>query len=285
MKRHLLIFSLLIVSLSLSAQSVLSFGARGGLEFMMPKSDQTVHSKTGYAGVLDIGFTNYWLTTSGYWGINTGVSAGYAKNECQIDLRQQQYMTDLDNWNLLVVIDGDMSTKLQRTYVEIPLMAAFRSHGFVMQLGVKGQYAFWSKTTQNFNGDPTSEAVLLDVGVTFENYIEFPKKEMSFTGNAPSFSILAATRIGYEAKIKNFGRIGIIAYLDYNIWNTGTGTSNSSTPLISITPPSATESMGLEINDAFSAVITRINPLQVGLSLYYAIEFMPRDKYYDSVLY
>lgn len=280
MKRIILSLSMLIVVFSLSAQSVLSFGPRGGLEFMLPKSDQTTHSKLGFAGVFDIGYTYYWPTVSGDWGIHTGVSAGYAKNECQIELWQQFTNYDYLNNEMLYTVTGDVSATLQRAYAEIPLMAALQKNGFVLQLGLKGQYAFWSRATQTVkNASIDAYYVPFDVHVTDEliTGVLSPdqKKEQVLSGGAPLFSLLAAMRIGYEAKVGYSGRIGIVAYLDYNVWNTGTGTNKSTTPLIAVAPitdPSYPVP-AVTVNNSFSTVMTRINPLQVGLSLYYAIEF------------
>jgi len=280
MKRIILSFSMLIVTCALSAQSVLSFGPRGGVEFMMPKSDQTTHSKLGYSGAFDIGYTYYWPTSSGDWGIHTGVSAGYAKNECQIELNQQFTNYDYLDTEMLYTITGDANAMLQRAYAEIPLMTAFRTNGFVLQLGLKGQYAFWSRATQTIkSASIDAYYVPFDVHVTDEliTGVLSPdqKQEMVLSGGAPTFSLLTSMRIGYEFEVGKVSRLGIIAYLDYNVWNTGMGSGAPSTPLIAVSPitdpvdpvPTVT------VNNAFSSVITGVNPLQLGLSLYYAIEF------------
>ncbi len=284
MKRMISSIAMLIVALSLSAQSVLSFGPRAGLEFMMPQSDQKTKSAIGYSGVFDIGYTYYWQTrNSGDWGIHTGVSAGYAKNECQIGLWQQFTNHDYMNNEMQYTISGDVSAWLQRAYAEIPLMAAFRMNGFTLQLGVKGQYAFWSRATQQINNASIDAYyVPFDVHVIDElitgTMAPEQMKEMVLAGGAPLFNLMLAGRIGYETKVSNSGRLGIIAYIDYNVWNTGMGTSNASTPLIAVSPiedpmdpvPTVT------VNNAFSTVINRINPLQIGISLYYALEFKPQ---------
>ena len=275
MKRSLFILSLLIVTCSLSAQSVLSFGARGGLEFMMPKSDwATMKTKVGYAGIVDIGYT--------YWGIHTGISAGFAQNECQIDMVEQMSFHDPDGGTPLeYTINGNLSAKLQRAYGEVPVMAAFQRNGLLIRLGMKGQFAFWSRTIQKLNMVDVS-AFFPEYGVIVTNgitgHVENNQK-MEFDGGAPAFSLWAALHIGYEMKVRKTDRLGVFAYLDYNFWNTGTGTTSS---LTSITPPSGSTDADVSVGNALSAVITRINPIQVGVTVYYALELRTYHRHTKS---
>ena len=269
MKRFILSFFLQIVTLCLSAQSFLSFGARGGLEFLRPKSDQTIRSELGSTGIFDLGYTYYCTTSSGDWGICTGISVGYVMNKCQFEL-MQQFTNYYDNEDTEVnyTVTGDVNTRLHRVFGEVPLMAAYHRKGFVLKFGLKGQYAFWSSTTQMFNN------LCIDAYFVPEN-VSIPPNTIigtmkSKVGDVPLVSILAAISFGNEIEVKNSGRIGIIAYLDCSIWNTAT--RNTTTPLISISSSSKTGVADVSINNAFLTVITRINPIQVGLSLYYAIE-------------
>ena len=274
MKRSLFILSLLIVTCSLSAQSVLSFGARGGLEFMMPKSElTTLQTKVGYAGLVDIGYTYYWFTQKGEWGIHTGLSGGLAQNASQIGLQDHIYRQYHDGTVKHFTVEGNMDIILQRAYGEVPLMAAFRKNGIVARLGLKGQFAFWSNTSQKIKANDLSDPYddrRLFIGGT---------QKMEFKGGAPVFSLLAAMQIGYELKVRKTDRLGVFAYLDYNFWNTGTGTTSS---LTSITPPSDSSFADISVGNALSAVVTRINPIQVGVSVYYALELRTYHRHTKS---
>lgn len=280
MKRIILMLSVLIVALSLSAQSLLSFGARGGFEFMMPKSGQTTNTQLGCSGALDIGYTCYWQAYKGDWGIHTGLSAGYAMNGCQIELNQQYTNFDYLNNEMLYTVTGDVSARLRRAYLEVPIMAALRYNGFILQLGLKEQVSVWSQATQIVR-DASIDAyyVPYDVHITDQlvTGILSPeqKKEQIQSGGSLLFSLLAAMRIGYEEKVSKTGRVGIIIYLDYNVWNSGLATTHSTTPLIYVSPITDTNYPvpTVTVNNAFSTVLTNVNPIQVGLSIYYAIEF------------
>ena len=90
MKRIIIFLMAFSSTILVSAQSVLSFGVRGGSDLLIPKSEQTIKPKMGLAGNFDIGYTYYWKTRgSGECGIHTGASVGYANNMCQITFSQQ----------------------------------------------------------------------------------------------------------------------------------------------------------------------------------------------------
>ena len=264
MKRSLFILSLLIVTCSLSAQSVLSFGARGGLEFMMPKSDLTkMQTKVGYAGLVDIGYTYYWFTQKGEWGIHTGLSGGFAQNASQIGLQGHIYRQYHDGTVKHITVEGNMDIILQRAYGEVPLMATFRKNGIVARLGLKGQFAFWSNTSQKIKANDLSA---FDISMPMgDNSFTGGTQKMEFKGGAPLFSLLAAMQIGYELKVRKTDRLGVCAYLDYTMWNTGSGNGHSSSD-----------------NIVFSQVITRINPIQVGVTVYYALELRTYHRHTKS---
>ena len=270
MKRSLFILSLLMVTCSLSAQSVLSFGARGGLEFMMPKSDwATMKTKVGYAGIVDIGYTYYWFTRIGDWGIHTGISASFAQNECQIDIMDQVTREYHDGTEIYYSIAGKLNAKLQRAYGEVPLMAAYHKNGIVARLGLKGQFTFWSRTLQEVYGHDIGafvEGIVVDVlDKPLPDFVgEEHQQKAELKGGAPAFSLLAALQVGYEIKIRQTDRLGVFAYLDYNFWNTGTGTTHQTD------------------NSAFSTAITRINPIQVGVTVYYALELRTYHRHTKS---
>ena len=76
--KRLFVYSIMAcVALQVSAQSVLSFGGRGGFDFLLPQSEQQIRSTLGFAGAFDVGYTNYWPIKKTDLGIHTGVSVGY----------------------------------------------------------------------------------------------------------------------------------------------------------------------------------------------------------------
>ena len=284
MKRFIIILSVLSFALGLSAQSVLSFGVRGGLDFMIPKSNQSTRPKLGMGGNFDIGYTYYWPVSSSDLGIHTGISAGYATNETRILLYQQYTNYDYMANEMLYTISGDVNVLLKRAYAEIPLMLAFRSSGFIAQLGVKAQYSFWSKASQRV-GETSIDAfyVPFNVHVTDELITglvsDKDRNEKDIKGGAPKLNVLVAARIGYETQVGTSGRIGIAAYLDCNVWN-NYASQLIDKPLIAVEPISnpVYPVPNVVVNNAFGTVISGMNPLQIGVSFYYGIEF-ERDHY------
>jgi hypothetical protein len=184
---------------------------------------------------------------------------------------------------MLYTTSGKVNAMHKRAYAEIPLMAAFRSRGFVLQLGPKVQYSFWNSAAQSIEeSNIDAYYVPFDVHVTNEVITGVVSAndlaERKLEGGAPAFNILAALRIGYETRVGNQTRIGIMAYVDYNIWNT-LSISRIDQPFIAVAPitDAANPVPDVTVNNAFSSFISGINPLQVGISLYFGIEFEQRS--------
>lgn len=278
MKRIIIFLIALTSTILVSAQSVLSFGARGGLDFLMPKSEYSAKAKLGFAGNFDIGYTYYWNTrNSGDWGIHTGVSFGYAQNRTLLEFTQQYTNYDYLDIEMLYTTSGSLDAELQRMYVEVPLMAAFRYNGFVMQLGMKAQCAVWSRAKQLLS-DPVVDAYYVPFSVHVTNelitgLVANEDLQKTYSDIAPRMNILVGGRIGYEFKVKNTGLLGIMAYVDYNVWNTSSFKTNQA--LISVAPITdpVNPVPAVTVNSAFTSLISRINPLQVGINLYYGLSF------------
>ena len=280
MKRIIIFLMAFSSTILVSAQSVLSFGVRGGSDLLIPKSEQTIKPKMGLAGNFDIGYTYYWKTRgSGEWGIHTGASVGYANNMCQITFSQQYTNYDYMSNEMLYTTSGKVNVMRKRAYAEIPLMAAFRSRGFVMQIGPKVQYSFWNSAAQRIEeSNIDAYYVPFDVHVTNEVITGVVSgkdlEEKMLEGGTPTFNILAALSLGYETRVGNQSRIGIMAYVDYNVWNT-LSIARIDQPFIAVAPimGAANPVPAVKVNNAFSSFISGINPLQIGISLYFGIEF------------
>lgn len=278
MKRIIIFLIALTSTILVSAQSVLSFGARGGLDFQMPKSEHSPKVKLGFAGNFDIGYTYYWNTrNSGDWGIHTGASFGYAQNRTLLEFTQQYTNYDYLNNEMLYTTSGALDAELQRMYVEVPLMAAFHYNGFVMQLGIKSQSVVWSRAQQTLSS-PVIDAyyVPFNVHVTNElitGLVANEDLQKTYSDIAPRVNILVGGRLGYEFGVGDTGLLGIMAYVDYNVWNTPSFKTDQA--LISVAPITdpVNPVPAVTVNSAFTSLISRINPLQVGITLYYGLSF------------
>lgn len=278
MKRIIIFLIALSSTILVSAQSVLSFCARGGLDLLMPKSEYSTKAKLGFAGNFDIGYTYYWNTrNSGDWGIHTGASFGYAQNRTLLEFTQQYTNYDYLNIEMLYTTSGALDAELQRMYVEVPLMAAFRYHGFVMQLGMKAQCAVWSRAQQTLSS-PVIDAYYVPFSVHVTNelisgLVANEDLQKTYSDIAPRMNILVAGRLGYESGVGDTGLLGIMAYVDYNVWNTSSFKTNQA--LISVAPITdpVNPVPAVTVNSAFTSLISRINPLQVGITLYYGLSF------------
>jgi hypothetical protein len=269
------------MSLALSAQSLVSFGGRGGFDFMVPGTKQTLHSKFGVAGAVDIGYTYYWhIGALNGLGIHTGISAGYATSDCEIEFNQQYTNYDYLNNELQYTTTGKTGISMKRAYAEVPLMVAFRSNkNIIAQLGLKVQYAFKSSITQQ-----TKEATIdayfpaYDIHITDQlitgRITEEDKNGRILEGSAPTWNLVLAMRAGYEFRFNKKHIVGIAAYLDFNLWN-NLSFPQIDQPHIAVAPITDPVSPvpAVTVNNAFSTVISRINPIQIGVSVYYALEY------------
>ncbi len=282
MKRISIVLSILFIVTTSSAQSVLSLGLRGGADFLMPQTDQKAHTQLGVAGAFDIGYTYYWPTQNGDWGIHTGVSVGYSRANTQVDFQHQYTRYDYLGNELLYTTSGTTDVALQRVFSDVPIMLALRCKGFAMQLGLAAQLTAWNKSRQSLQ-NPIIDAYYVPYDVHVINELitgEVAPEDMreQTRGGSPFFSLLVAGRVGYEAKIRDDRRIGIAAYVNYNVWNTFP--SSNPQPLIDVAPikdptnpvPTVT------INNPFTSVISAIHPLQVGITIYYNFEFGAKQK-------
>ena len=97
--------------------------------------------------------------------------------------------------------------------------------------------------------------------------------QKTYSDIAPRMNILVGGRIGYESKVGETGLLGIMAYVDYNVWNTSSFKTDQS--LISVAPITdpVNPVPAVTVNSAFTSLISRINPLQVGITLYYGLSF------------
>ena len=278
MKRIIIFLIALTSTILVSAQSVLSFGARGGLDFQMPKSEYSAKAKLGFTGNFDIGYTYYWNTrNSGDWGIHTGASFGYAQNRTLLEFTQQYTNYDYLDIEMLYTTSGALDAELQRMYLEVPLMAAFRYNGLVMQLGMKAQCAVWSRAQQTLSS-PVIDAYYVPFSVHVTNelitgLVANEDLQKTYSDIAPRMNILVGGRLGYEFKVGATGSLGIMAYVDYNVWNTSSFKTDQA--LISVAPITdpVNPVPAVTVNSAFTSLISRINPLQVGITLYYGLSF------------
>lgn len=276
MKKTFLLLFIILCAQLMSAQSKLHFGARGGVEFLMPKSDYTTKNKVGGLGVIDFGYTYYWNTrNSGDWGIRTGLSAGYATNQTLLDFSQKYTNFDYLKNEMLYTTSGNVDIALQRAFVEVPVMAAFKYNGFVMDLGLKAQYTIWNRAKQKLS-NPAIDAfyVPYNVHVTDElitGVVNQNDLNKTYNGGAPFFYLLIAFRIGYEFQVESNGKLGLAASLDYNVWNNFSNHYTQSlisvAPIVNIVDPVPK----VTVNNAFGTLISGIHPLTIGLSIYYVL--------------
>lgn len=286
MKRLVLCIFVLAMTLTLYAQSSFSVGARGGFDFLVPESKQASHAKFGVAGALDVGYTHYWFIGGfGDMGLHTGLSAGYATNETRVDWEQQYTNVDYLNNEMLYTANGNTTLTMYRAYAEIPVMAALRTKNIIAQLGLKAQYSFWSDVTHKVNEvNIDAYYVPYDVHVTNELITGKLAPEnlttKTLSNAAPNFNLLVAMRVGYEFRIRKKDIIGVAAYLDCNVWNTKSAPQED--PHIAV---SSIDNSGpipvpaITVNHAYNTVTSRIFPIQVGVSVYYALEFRIRGSF------
>ena len=279
------------LTVQVSAQSLLSYGARGGLDFINPRSEQAINSKLGYAGAFDLGYTYYWPLRGTDLGIHTGTSIGYANSGIECSCEQQYTNYDYLNNEMIYTTSGTYTNSIKRVFLEVPLMAALRKKGFVAQIGVKAQMNVYSTTTQDVRTSMI-DAYYVPFAVHVVNEVitgVVPQEELhkEFKGN-PTLSLLIAGRIGYEMSTRHNSKIGFLAYVDYNVvggkfssyryWKNDDYNKSDSQidiPIIMVSPITDADNPvpTVTVNNIMESIVARINPLQVGISIYYALEW------------
>lgn len=281
MKKINIILLALVLASSVQAKSKISFGLQGGLDLPFVTSEHKVKTGVGYATAFEFGYGYYWSTSYHTldWGIQTGLIANFASSSYEADFSHQFTNLDYLGNELLYTTSGNVGVQSQRLKLELPILVGMQAKGFVLNIGPKIGLPVWSQSKQSLS-TPNVDAyyTAFDVHVVNElvtGKVDDTQLSQSFKNDAPTFNLHLVAKLGYEWELKNNNALGLVACIDYNVWNTFAG--NSANPLIMVAPITnpAYPVPTVTINNAAECVAQRINPLQVSISFYYSIYHEP----------
>lgn len=281
MKKITIVLLCILTITCMHAQSKFSFGLQGGLDMLLPKSEHKASTKPGCAAAFEFGYGYFWSTYfhTVDWGIHTGLSINFASSAYEAAFSHQFTNFDYLNNELQYTTSGELNMTSRRLHLELPIMAAMKTKGFIMHLGVKLGVPVWSQSTQTLS-NPNVDAYypLFDVHVVNElvtGKVDDSQLTQQFTGDAPIFNLILAAKLGYEWEVKRNNALGIMAGVDYNVYNTFVGKAN--TPLIHVAPITniAIPIPEVTVHNANNTVLQRIHPLQLSVTFYYSIYYQP----------
>lgn len=283
MQKKILFLGLALCTLlnaNAEVSSQLMVGLRGGAENIFLKANPTIQSSFQPAANLDLRYGFYApLGQATQFGLQLGLGFGYAKSMFSGNFMDWYTNIDYLGLEMQYSTSAQFQSSINRLHLETPLMITMRSHGFVLGIGAKMQIPVWTKSVQTLS-DVLVDAYYprSDVHVPNERITGLVENtdldEPNFWSNT-KLNVLLSLQTGYEWQIKPQHHIGLMVYVDYNIWNSYKSTT---APVIDVAPISDASYPvpNVVVKDA-PAVLTQVmHPLQVGVSLYYA--FSSKDK-------
>jgi len=281
-KRIYLIAIALCAILGLQAEvtSQWIFGLRGGIENYWMQANPTVQTSHQPAGNVDIRYGFYApVGKPTQVGLQLGLGLGYAQSAFKGSFTEQYTNTDYLGLEMQYNNAANYTNSVQRLYLEVPLLISLRSHGFVLGAGAKFQMPVWTESKQSLSD--------INIDAYYPRYSVHVPNELitGVVANTESsganlwqnakYNVLVSLQTGYEWQVKPQHHIGLMVYVDYNVWNSYRPTASPIIDVASISNivypvPEVT------VKNAPSVLTQSLHPLQAGLSLYYA--FSPKEK-------
>lgn len=264
-------------SAALAQTNGAAFGIFGGASWWKANGDLTNTPGATFGFEIDyVGRAA--LSSNTELGAKLGLAIGFASASHQLTNYTEQY-TNQDYYpeNLDYTITADTYKQKQKQWqLMVPVMLSLKTHGVVLNVGAKMMYLL----TQNRQLDVTNAHINVyypDFDVPTIDYLatgRLPgfKDHQSGTGNMPKLSVLLAGEIGYEWTLSNASYIGLVAYVDYSVWN-----NYSNTPaghrLIDVAPILNKEYPvpDIKVNYLTDTYADKVNYLSVGVRFYYLL--------------
>jgi len=268
---------------SLQAQyNVLYVGGRvGGNGYLNKSTDQNLKTKFGVQTMFDLSYAYLGeLDSYAYLGIKLGASVGWCQNNFV-----SQYENQFVNYDYLgkqmnyTIKTENVMQKINQYQVEVPVMMAFRYSGVCANVGLKAMIPFNATYTQSLAGLSIA-AYYPEYDVTVTNEVitgladqeQFTKSDKM---NVPSINLMVGAEFGYEFDLgDDDNAIGVMAYLDYSVWNNYSGQEGSTNNMIIVSPISDPNNPvpTVDIGIISSSSISAMNYFDVGVKVYYRFQ-------------
>lgn len=260
--------------LAVAQSHVLSFGICGGGTTLLQQSGQNVKDHVGGLGGIDVGYTFYAPLRSVQMGVRTGIGLNYGAVRLDGSFKQQYTNTDYLGNEMRYTTSGNLYVRQQMLMMNIPVMMALRVKGFTFNTGVYLQSFLWQQAAQQIT-NPLIDAYypMTDVHVTNEIITGMAtdgqlssKKHFG----APAIGLGVGIEIGYEFPISR-GWIGVQALVRYAVCNNYEPVSSPVIRVSAISNPDYPVP-DIRICPAVQSIVSKTNPLEFALKLYYAFE-------------
>lgn len=279
--QYILLLCLIVCSLPLMAAQNnlhnLHIGVAGGMNHHLIPKDEPLTSKIGANGALALDYVLYHplKNRNTHVGFKTGLLLGYRQAQYNGAFEQQFSHMDYLGNQMDYTTSGNVNIAQQQLYASLPLMFALRQQGLVWNIGVRLQANMHLQGTQQITS-PLIRAYYPAYGVTITNELitglpSDNQLSMPMAKTPMVIECLAATEIGYEFSINKKNAVGVMAYCHVGMWNSLSTASGQTIIQVAPITDSTNPVPAVTIGDAYSALLNTYMPLQVGVTLYYAL--------------
>lgn len=273
--RSFAIFTLLCVALIAAAENNnLSVGIKAGTAYYT--TDAEAKSQFGPSLGLTVNYSCLWRIdyTSIQMGLMTGVGAAWSQTGLNMEWQTQYTNIDYMGRRMQYTQQGVSVQKDRQLQFEVPLMYTFTISGFRLNVGPQFMLVLPRSYSLSLN-EMSSQVDFLDYGVTLiDDAIsgKLPADRMTQSGKTltPTLNLNLSLQVGYEFSLNEQHALGLMAYLDYGLWNSYSN-AKPTNRVVDVAPiaDSSTEVPEVTIYDLNTAFVSKVNYLSFGLRFYW----------------
>ena len=214
-------------------------------------------------------------------GFTLGVGVGYGTTGLHGNHTDNYSNTDY----LGKQIDYTVTSSLRQTdrfaKAEASLMLAFCFGNVIVNIGPRFMMPFAAKSELTIT-DASIDAYYPEyyvhvVDKMITGYLQTPYTQ-AVTSSLPKYNVLLTAEIGYEWYFDASNCLGIQAYAEVGVWNSGQATANGTAPLIQVSPiTDAANPVPTVTVNAPASLVSNQRYLDFGLRVYYAFSLNGND--------
>lgn len=269
----------------------MSVGIRGGAQTVLPKvkNGDTWAVRNGYCGggMVDIRYAYYSnISSNCFWGFTVGLGAGFGSEALEGTKTDHYKNFDYDGSPMDYTVESAFSQSTIYARTELSMMMALYFGPVSLNIGPRFVLPLAASTKMTVNDLMISAYYKqYDVAVTNERitgWLDLPSTQKVDAERAIGVLMLGA-EVGYEWQLTRTTTIGVQAYADIGILNTGSPLDASKDPMIEVEPilNKRQPIPGITVN-SITNYIGDLRPLEFGLRVYYAfsLQSMSFRRYY-----
>lgn len=272
----LILFFLCVVHITWAQTHDFSLGVHAGMSSYL--TDGNIKNIPSATGGIDIAYTvRGVIANQTALGIRLGASLSYAGATQSLPNYKEQYINvDYYSEQIDYTITATTYKEQQHQFqVEAPLFLSFITHGITINIGGKFMMPFYQKRHIDVT-EAHIAAYYPDFWVSVTDYqatgrLENNEHHSKEPSKMPQLNALLAAEIGYEWRVGQTNRMGVLLYLDYGLWN-----NYSNNPprqrLVDVDPILNTEYPvpDIRVKSLTDTYSTKVNYFSCGIKWYYA---------------